>query len=198
MSESNLAVLPDMQAVENTEPEEIKAQEGIVSAASKKLDEEEKAFVGSGRAKMIFPHVVKTLRGFIEEDDRFAEVFANTVRTVSECCAAVVDKSGDVMSDLEVYRKAVQFYFPNADVEFKMNVRITGAAPSEEEMKKPADIKAEPEKPKPAEKPAPAKSAKPSDAEKEPAAAEEKPKPKIPPRKKKAFEDDSMQLTLWG
>ena len=192
MSESNLVVLPDMQVVENTEPEEIKAQEGIVSAASKKLDEEEKAFVGSGRAKMIFPHVVKTLRGFIEEDDRFAEVFANTVRTVSECCAAVVDKSGDVMSDLEVYRKAVQFYFPNADVEFKMNVRITGAAPSEEEMKKPADIKAEPEKPKPAE------SAKPSDAEKEPAAAEEKPKPKIPPRKKKAFEDDSMQLTLWG
>ena len=88
MSESNLVVLPDMQAVENTEPEEIKAQEGIVSAASKKLDEEEKAFVGSGRAKMIFPHVVKTLRGFIEEDDRFAEVFANTVRTVSECCAA--------------------------------------------------------------------------------------------------------------
>lgn len=116
MSESNLVVLPDMQAVENTEPEEIKAQEGIVSAASKKLDEEEKAFVGSGRAKMIFPHVVKTLRGFIEEDDRFAEVFANTVRTVSECCAAVVDKSGDVMSDLEVYRKAVQFYFPTMSV----------------------------------------------------------------------------------
>lgn len=92
-----------MQAVENTEPEEIKAQEGIVSAASKKLDEEEKAFVGSGRAKMIFPHVVKTLRGFIEEDDRFAEVFANTARTVSECCAAVVDKSGDVISSEESY-----------------------------------------------------------------------------------------------
>ena len=202
MSESNLVVLPDMQAVENTEVEEVKVQEGVVSAASKKLDEEEKAFVGSGRAKMIFPHVVKTLRGFIEEDDRFADVFANTARTISECCAAVVDKSGDVMSDLEVYRKAVQFYFPNADVEFKMNVRITGAAPSEEEMKKPADIKAEPEKPKPATKPAakpaPAKDAKPSDAAKETEAEEEKPKPKIPPRKKKAFEDDSMQLTLWG
>lgn len=129
-------------------------------------------------------------------------MFANTARTISECCAAVVDKSGDVMSDLEVYRKAVQFYFPNADVEFKMNVRITGAAPSEEEMKKPADIKAEPEKPKPAPKPAakpaPAKDAKPSDAAKETEAAEEKPKLKIPPRKKKAFEDDSMQLTLWG
>lgn len=97
MSESNLVVLPDMQAVENTEVEEVKVQEGVVSAASKKLDEEEKAFVGSGRAKMIFPHVVKTLRGFIEEDDRFADVFANTARTISECCAAVVDKSGDVI-----------------------------------------------------------------------------------------------------
>lgn len=203
MSESNLVVLPDMQATENTEAEEVKAQEGVVSAASKKLGEEEKAFVGSGRAKMIFPHVVKILRGFIEEDDRFAEVFANTARTISECCAAVVDKSGDVMSDLEVYRKAVQFYFPNADVEFKMNVRITGAAPSEEEMKKPADIKAEPEKPKPtpkkpAAKSAPAKAEKSADAKKESPAEPEKPKPKIPPRKKKAFEDDSMQLTLWG
>ena len=83
-----------------------------------------------------------------------------------------------------------------------MNVRITGAAPSEEEMKKPADIKAEPEKskptPKPAAKPAPAKAEKSADAAKESPAESEKPKPKIPPRKKKAFEDDSMQLTLWG
>ena len=113
MSESNLVVLPDMQAVENTEPEEIKAQEGIVSAASKKLDEEEKAFVGSGRAKMIFPHVVKTLRGFIEEDDRFAEVFANTVRTVSECCAAVVDKSGDVMAASTIIHVDGKKYMPD-------------------------------------------------------------------------------------
>lgn len=42
MSESNLVVLPDMQAVENTEVEEVKVQEGVVSAASKKLDEEER------------------------------------------------------------------------------------------------------------------------------------------------------------
>ena len=35
MSKSNLVVLPDMQAVENTEVEEVKVQEGVVSAASK-------------------------------------------------------------------------------------------------------------------------------------------------------------------
>ena len=139
---------------------------------------------------MIFPHVVKTLRGFIEEDDRFADVFANTARTISECCAAVVDKSGDVMSDLEVYRKAVQFYFPNADVEFKMNVRITGAAPSEEEMKKPSRHQG-----RTREAEAHAEARRKVRAcqgreigrrgKKESPAELEKPKPKIPPRKKK-------------
>lgn len=193
MEESNLVVLPAVNH-DNAESEQ-NAQPGVVSAATKKLDEEEKAFVGGFKAKLIFPHVCKTLRGFIDEDDRFAEVFANTARTVSECCAAIVDKSGDALSDLEVYRKAVQFYFPNADVEFKMNVRITGDAPSEEEMKKPAEIKAVPDAPKSAPKQTP--TAKKEPAKKPTEVPTEKPKRK-PAAKKEAYEDDAMQLTLWG
>lgn len=193
MEESNLIALPttnhpDARLEKNAHP-------GIVSSAIKKLDEEEKSFIGGFKAKLIFPHVCKTLRGFIDEDDRFAEVFANTARTVSECCAAIVDKSGDALSDLEVYRKAVQFYFPNADVEFKMNVRITGDAPTEEEMKKPAEIKAVPDKPKPAPKPA-KKSA--TDKQEEPAKPAEKSKRKASSKKDESYEDDAMQLTLWG
>lgn len=193
MEESNLIALPttnypDAKLEKNVHP-------GIVSSAIKKLDEEEKAFIGGFKSKLIFPHVCKTLRGFIDEDDRFAEVFANTARTVSECCAAIVDKSGDALSDLEVYRKAVQFYFPNADVEFKMNVRITGDAPSEEEMKKPAEIKAVPDAPKSVPKPTP--TAKKEPAKKPTEAPTEKPKRK-PATKKEAYEDDAMQLTLWG
>ena len=193
MEENNLVVLPTMNQTDS-EPEQ-NIQPCIVSSATKKLDEEEKAFVGGFKAKLIFPHVCKTLRGFIDEDDRFAKVFANTARTVSECCAAIVDKSGDALSDLEVYRKAVQFYFPNADVEFKMNVRITGDAPTEEEMKKPAEIKAVPDKPKPAPKPTPKDKAadKPEESK-----TVEKQKRKASTKKEEAYEDDAMQLTLWG
>lgn len=193
MEESNLIALPTTNHP-NAKLEK-SVQPGIVSSAIKKLDEEEKAFIGLFKAKLIFPHVCKTLRGFIDEDDRFAEVFANTARTVSECCAAIVDKSGNALSDLEVYRKAVQFYFPNADVEFKMNVRITGDAPSEEEMKKPAEIKAVPDAPKSVPKPTP--TAKKEPAKKPTEASTEKPKRK-PAAKKEAYEDDAMQLTLWG
>lgn len=193
MEESNLIALPttnypDTKLEKNVHP-------GIVSSAIKKLDDEEKAFIGGFKAKLIFPHVCKTLRGFIDEDDRFAEVFANTARTVSECCAAIVDKSGDALSDLEVYRKAVQFYFPNADVEFKMNVRITGDAPSEEEMKKPAEIKAVPDAPKSAPKPTPTAKKEPA---KKPTEATTKKSKRKPAAKKEAYEDDAMQLTLWG
>lgn len=193
MEESNLIALPTTN--HSDAKLEKSVQLGIVSSAIKKLDEEEKVFIGGFKAKLIFPHVCKTLRGFIDEDDRFAEVFANTARTVSECCAAIVDKSGDALSDLEVYRKAVQFYFPNADVEFKMNVRITGDAPSEEEMKKPAEIKAVPDAPKSVPKPTP--TAKKEPAKKPTEAPTEKPKRK-PAAKKEAYEDDAMQLTLWG
>lgn len=193
MEESNLIALPTTNRPDAKLEKSV--QPGIVSSAIKKLDEEEKAFIGGFKAKLIFPHVCKTLRGFIDEDDRFAEVFANTARTVSECCAAIVNKSGDALSDLEVYRKAVQFYFPNADVEFKMNVRITGNAPSEEEMKKPAEIKAVPDAPKSAPKQTP--TAKKEPAKKPTEVPTEKPKRK-PSAKKEAYEDDAMQLTLWG
>ena len=83
-----------------------------------------------------------------------------------------------MISDLDAYRRAVQFYFPNAEVEFVMNVKLTGAAPTAEEMQKPASIKPqEPAAPRPA---APAK------PKKEPAA-------KPAPKPKKAKEDKPVK-----
>lgn len=62
--------------------------------------------------------------------------------------------AGEVLSDLEAYRKAVQFYFPNAEISFSMNINLTGTPPTEEEMRAPATIKPEnatPNIPKPQE-----------------------------------------------
>ena len=146
--------------------------------AKAKLEDENKAFKGGREAQAVRDYILKTLIYFADQEPRFAEVVCNTKRTFSECCAAVVHNAGGMISDLDAYRRAVQFYFPNAEVEFIMNVKLTGAAPTADEMQKPASIKPqEPAAPRPA---APAKS------KKEPVA-------KPVPKPKKAKEDKPKQ-----
>lgn len=157
--------------------------------AKAKLEDENKAFKGGREAQAVRDYILKTLIYFADQEPRFAEVVCNTKRTFSECCAAVVHNAGGMISDLDAYRRAVQFYFPNAEVEFIMNVKLTGAAPTADEMQKPASIKPqEPAAPRPA---APAK------PKKEPAA---KPvsKPKKAKEDKTKQDDGVMQLSLWG
>ena len=81
--------------------------------AKAKLEAEDKLFKGGRAAKSVQSYVLRTLLGFVDQEPRFAEVVCNTQRTFSECCAAVVNNAGEVLSDLETYRRAVQFYFPN-------------------------------------------------------------------------------------
>ena len=157
--------------------------------AKAKLEDENKAFKGGREAQAVRDYILKTLIYFADQEPRFAEVVCNTKRTFSECCAAVVHNAGGMISDLDAYRRAVQFYFPNAEEEFIMNVKLTGAAPTADEMQKPASIKPqEPAAPRPA---APAK------PKKEPAA---KPvsKPKKAKEDKTKQDDGIMQLSLWG
>ena len=88
-----------------------------------------------------------SLKKFCEEDARFAQVVLKTRRTLSDCCGQIVRGVGNSISDIEVYRRAVQFYFPNSEIEFKMNILLTGEAPSEEEMARELEKK-QPSKPR--------------------------------------------------
>lgn len=159
--------------------------------AKEKLEAEDKQFRGSREAMAVESYVLRTLLSFVEQEPRFAEVICGTTRTFSECCAAVVHGAGEMISDLDAYRKAVQFYFPNAEIAFVMNIKLTGAAPTAEEMQKPAQIQPK-EQPK-------SKSEKPEAKKEEPKPEKNPPKPKKQEKKaKKAVEDDSMQLSLEG
>lgn len=82
--------------------------------AKEKLEAEDKLFKGGRAAASVQSYVLRALLNFADQEPRFAEVVCNTERTFSECCAAVVHNAGEVLSDLEAYRKAVQFYFPNS------------------------------------------------------------------------------------
>ncbi|MEG1998206.1 MAG: hypothetical protein RR051_07155, partial [Clostridiales bacterium] len=41
-----------------------------------------------------------------------------------DCCEEIMKGVGSSISDLEVYRKAVQFYFPGADIQMKMTIDL--------------------------------------------------------------------------
>ncbi len=145
----------------------------LANQAVDKIEQEETAFSGGLKEQAIHKAVAATLKKFCEEDARFAQVVLKT-RTLSDCCGQIVRGVGNSISDIEVYRRAVQFYFPNSEIEFKMNILLTGEAPSEEEMarelekKQPskqrkvkktkatalAEPKGKPDKPAPPPKPA--------------------------------------------
>lgn len=159
--------------------------------AKEKLEAEDKLFKGSRSAQTVQSYVLRALLSFADQEPRFAEVVCNTKRTFSECCAAVVHNAGEVLSDLDAYRKAVQFYFPNAEISFVMNIKLTGEAPTEEEMNKPAKIE-------PEQTPDPKPQAKPETPPKEKTQKPKKPKAEKKATKKKEPQEDSIQLSLEG
>ncbi len=109
--------------------------------ATEKIAAELKDFKGGNKETAVSKFVASTLVHFCEENERFAQVVYRTPRTLSDCCAEVMKKCGNSISDIDVYRGAVKHYFPNADVFFKMEIHITGDAPTEEEIQRKPENK---------------------------------------------------------
>ena len=87
-----------------------------------KIAAELKSFTGGQKEKCVSTHVAAEITHFCEESPEFAEVVYKTKRTLSDCCAEVLNGTGNYMSDNDVYRGIVKAYFPNADVRFLMNI----------------------------------------------------------------------------
>lgn len=113
--------------------------------AVEKINEQLKEFKGDKYGKAVHTYVANTLSEFCEQDERFAEVVYKTKRSFSDCCAEIMKGCGNHISDIEVYRRAARFYFPNCEVEGIMTITIIGDKPDEKyinkEPKKPAGEK---------------------------------------------------------
>jgi len=108
----------------------------FTTLAVEKIANELKDFKGGNKETAVSKFVAKTLTKFCEENERFAEVVYRTPRSLSDCCAEVMDGCGNSISDIEVYKKAVQHYFPNADIHMTMEIAFTGEPPSDEEIER--------------------------------------------------------------
>lgn len=115
--------------------------QNVTTKAIDKIKKETENFKGSRYAEAVHQEVSETLINFCEKNTQLANVIAKTKRTLSDCCEECVKevKNGK-LSDLEVYKRAVGFYFPNSKVSMIMAVQL-GEAPDEEYINKELEVK---------------------------------------------------------
>ena len=73
------------------------------------------------------PAVRKALSQFCRQDDEFSQAVVQG-GSFPECMKAVAKGVGSSISDLDAYKKAVQFYFPGAEISMQMTIDLIGAA----------------------------------------------------------------------
>ena len=95
--------------------------------AVKKLSEElkDKSAKWSAKAGAIKTAVHDALVTFCGQNEEFAQAVAQSEKTLWAVCEEAVKNVGTSVSDLEVYRSAVAAYFPGAQVDCVMTVRIS-------------------------------------------------------------------------
>ena len=62
------------------------------------------------------------------------------LKTFAECAENAVKGVRESISDIEVYRRAVSFYFKGADVHFNMTIDLGDGSDSEETAKPPVSL----------------------------------------------------------
>lgn len=98
----------------------------FLEEALKKLEEGSKGKFG--RYEEAMKGAVKDqLADFCRQDGEFAQAVVQG-GSFADCMAAVAKGVGGSISDLEAYRRAVQFYFPGAEVRMQMTIDLIGAA----------------------------------------------------------------------
>lgn len=98
----------------------------IISAAIAKLTNELATFKGDRHGEIVKSATAEVLMDFCNKSEEFAAIVANTRKTFSDCIAQTVKGVGNGCSDVEVYRRAVQFYCPGADVKFSVTIELPG------------------------------------------------------------------------
>lgn len=80
----------------------------------------------TGAAKSVYSYVQSALLDFCKQEDEFAQAIVQSDKSISDCCKDIMKSCGNHISDIEVYRRAVEYFFPGAKVEFQMKIDLIG------------------------------------------------------------------------
>lgn len=83
--------------------------------------------------------VAEQLIDFCRQDAEFAQAVVEG-GSFAGCMAAVGKNCGSVLSDLEAYRRAVQFYFPGAGVRSSITIDLYAGIRGDDAASKSGDI----------------------------------------------------------
>ena len=98
-----------------------------------KLDKELKELKpGDSKIRVMMKPVHDALAEFCCQDGEFAQAVMQG-HSFGECMQAVAKGVGGSISDLEAYRRAVQFYFPGADIRMQMTVNLCASVETPED-----------------------------------------------------------------
>ena len=111
---------------------------GYRDEALKKLREGSKSGRYDKRAEVMKDAVRAALENFCSQEDEFAQAVVQG-GSFADCMEKVARGITNSISDLEAYKRAVQFYFPGADIRMTMTIDLIGAAAEEpkQEVKEP-------------------------------------------------------------
>lgn len=90
--------------------------------AKKKLCEEADKVEGA-KERAMRKAVQAALLDFSQQDEEFAQAIVQG-GSFAECMKAVAKNVGNSISDLDAYKKAVQFYFPGAGIRVSMKIDL--------------------------------------------------------------------------
>lgn len=107
----------------------------FLKLAEEKLEKEITEGKFSQYGKVIAEEVRDALLSFSEQEPEFAQAIVQNDKTLADCCNVVCKDVNNHISDLEAYRRAVQFYFPGADIHFEMKIDLCASVNSGETSK---------------------------------------------------------------
>lgn len=91
--------------------------------AKQKLRRELSAGKYDRYANIMKKDVEAALEDFCRQDEEFAQAVVQG-GAFEDCMKKVAANCGNGLSDLEAFRRAVQFYFQGADIQFQMKINL--------------------------------------------------------------------------
>lgn len=115
--------------------------ENIEARAKQKINDEFEKLGNIGqKEKAVSTYVHNVLCDACDQSEEFASVIYEFKRTLKDCLVDIMKGAGNAISDIDVYRKAIQFYFPNSEINCVTTITLTGEPPSLDEVKKESPV----------------------------------------------------------
>ena len=116
--------------------------DNFATQAVKKLTDE-KGKIAGNKEKAMASAVFAAIKDFCLQEEEFAQAVVQG-GSFADCMKKVASGVGNSISDLDAYKKAVQFYFPGAEVRMQLAIDLIGKATGDNKPKEQAVPAAEP------------------------------------------------------